>query len=237
MTDNRYDPIRELNKVVDILTKEHEELIDQKGSILGMRREQPLLLKLRLAVASNMGGAGAGKAGRERVPINVGAADLQDRILADIREWYGRETDYAEHGRTSPESTLRQWFIRYVNRYRAGQVSDDGFDRQTAVVAGWVTQIRDLLDPPFRWTLTSPCPICGHEWVEAFAADDPNEIERVRVLNAVERESIEDSYVICRNSACGRIWRGVFEARALRILIDDAELMRDTPMVAGMTTT
>ena len=225
MSDIKYNPIVELDKLVKTLTTEHDEIIDQKGEFLGMRREQGLLLKLRVAVASNTGGGeGAGKPGRERAPINVGAADLQDRIVSDIREWYGRETEYAEgHGRPSPERTLQQWYIRYINRYRSGQISDEGFARQMSIVESWVTQIRDLLDPPFRFPLTSPCPICNQEWVTAYAADDPNEIERVRVLNAVERESIEDSYVICRNPECGRIWRGVYQARALRTLIDDAE--------------
>jgi hypothetical protein len=228
MTTDRYEPIQALRRVVDELTQEHTVTVDQKGVYLGIRNEQALLLKLRVAVASNVGGGeGAGKAGRERVPLNVGARDLYDRITSDITEWYGRETDYAEgHGRPTPEVTLRQWYIRFVSRYRSNQVTDGQFDRQIGLVESWVTQIRDLLDPPFRFPLTAPCPICGLEWVSVYKADDPAEIERVRVLNAVERESIEESYVLCRNPECGRIWKGVMEARALRTLIDDAELRK-----------
>lgn len=227
--DIQYDPILALNKVVDELTQEHSVTVDQKGVFLGLRTEHALLLKLRTAVASNMGGGdGAGKAGRERVPLNVGARDLYDRITADITEWYGRETDYAEHGRPTPEVTLRQWFIRFVNRYRQLDISDTAFDRQIVLVESWVQQIRDLLDPPFRWPLTSPCPICGLEWVSLYKVDDPAEIERVRVLNAVEREHIEESYVICRNPECGRIWKGVMAARDLRIAIDDADERKAT---------
>ena len=222
------NPTYQLFEAIRVLTQTHEVIIDDKhGTFLGSRTELPLLLKLRTAQASNIGGAGgAGKAGRERVPLNVGAADLYDRIQGDIREWFGRETDYAEHGRPLPEVVLQQWYLRYVNRWRAQEITDASVWERERDVQNWITQIRDLLDPPFRFPLTAPCPICGKEWVTLNNEDDENEREQVRVLNAVERERIEDSYVVCRNPECGRIWRGVHEARQLRIAIDDADLER-----------
>jgi hypothetical protein len=227
MTDNRYDPIQALRKAVDELTQEHTVTVDQKGVYLGIRNEAALLLKLRVAVASNMGGGdGAGKAGRERVPLNVGARDLYDRICTEINDWYLKLAP--ANGRPAPERQLRQWFILFVSQYRSNQISDAHFDRQTTAVEGWITLVRDLLDPPFKWPLTAPCPVCGLEWVSVYSTDDPNEIERVRVLNAVERESIEESFVVCRNPECGRIWKGVMAARDLRILIDDAEARKAT---------
>jgi hypothetical protein len=153
---------------------------------------------------------------KDRSPLNIAAVDQYDRIAGVIREWYGHETDYAD-GRvfTHPETDLRQWFLRYSNRWRSQQVTDEYAWDRVKTVAGWVTAIRDLLDPPFRFPLTAPCPACGESWVEAFNTDDAAEVERVRVLNAVERERIDDSYVLCR--ACERVWRGPLEARTLRI--------------------
>jgi len=43
----------------------------------------------------------------------------------------------------------------------------------------------------------------------------------VRVLVAVERENINESYAMCR--ACEKVWLGVLNMRWLRIAIDDAE--------------
>lgn len=223
--NNDLNPITELMRVVDVLTKPHTVIVDDRsGRFLGSREEAALLVKLRAAVASNIGGQGGqGAPGNQRVPLNVGASDLLNRITADVREWYGRETDYTDsnHGKPAVEVTLRQWFIRYVNRYRSKQITDEGMFGQVREIERWVLQIRDLLDPPFRFPLTAPCPVCGQAWVERFATDDPSELERIRALNAVERERIEDSYVVC--NGCEKVWRGVYEARRLRIQIDDAE--------------
>jgi hypothetical protein len=221
------NPITELMRVVDVMTKPHTVIVDdRKGRFLGSREEQALLVKLRAAVAANIGGAGGqGAPGNHRVPLNVGASDLLNRITADIREWYGRETDYtAEHGRPAVEVTLRQWFIRYVNRYRGKQITDEGMWGQVRAIEAWEQQIRDMTDPPFRFPITQPCPLCGQQWVERFATDDPAELERVRVLNAVERGDIEKSFVSC--AGCGKVWRGIRQARDLRIMMDDAETER-----------
>lgn len=222
------NPIYRLMKIVDELTLEHTVIVEDKdGRFLGHRQEIALLVKLNAAVQSSSGGNGGdGKPGRERVPIDVSAQDLFNRITADIREWYGRETDYAEHGLPAPWVTLRQWYIRFINRYRQGDIHDRTMWSQISTVESWVQQIRDKLDPPTKIEITAPCPICGHEWVNvglklADGRDDPEDIEMVRVLNAVEREKIEDSYAMCQ--ACNTVWKGVGRMRQLRIAIDDAE--------------
>lgn len=227
------NPIYQLMKVVDELTQEHTVIVeDHEHRFLGHRQEVALLVKLRASVQSDVNGNGGdGKPARERVPIDVSAQDLYNRLDADIREWYGRETDYAEHGRPAPWVVLRQWYIRFINRYRAGDISDKTMWSIVGTVESWVQQIRDKLDPPRKIEITSACPICGKEWVNvglklADGADDPEDIEMVRVLVAVEREHLEDSYAVCRS--CDQVWRGVTRMRQLRILIDDADTTRRT---------
>lgn len=226
------NPIYQLMRVVDMLSQEHTVIVEDKDHrFLGHRQETALLVKLRASVQSNVGGNGGdGKPGRERVPIDVSAQDLYNRIDADIREWYGRETDYAEHGRPAPWVLLRQWYIRYINRYRAGDISDSTMWAIVRTAESWVQQIRDKLDPPTKIEITAPCPVCGKEWVNVGlklpdGTDDPEDTEMVHVLNAVERENIEDSYALCH--ACGEVWRGVGRMRQLRIAIDDAEAITE----------
>jgi len=99
-------------------------------------------------------------------------------------------------------------------------------ERFTDILEGWAQQIRDKLDPPAQIEITSPCPVCGVEWINiglkrADGSDDPDDVERVHVLAAVERENMDDSYAMCKS--CNRVWRGVGQMRALRIAIDDRE--------------
>lgn len=225
MNDPKHNPIVELDVALAMLTRDHELIVQLKGVVLGSRTEQPLLLKLRAAVASSIGdGTGGGKSNKSAVPLNVGARDLYDRMTLDIRKWFSEVATDSSHGRPVPEVTLTQWYIRFVSAYRSNLVTEALLKRKTSELRDWQQQIRDLIDPPYRWPLTSPCPVCGLEWVTLHAVDDPREIERVRTLNAVEREDIESSYVVCVNPQCGRIWRGTIGARALKIALDDVEL-------------
>jgi hypothetical protein len=232
MADAKFNPLTELDEALAMLTRDHELVVQLKGVVLGSRIEAPLLLKLRNAVASSIGdGSGGGKSNKASVPLNVGARDLYDRIAGDIRSWFDQLADQparAAHGRPTPEVTLTQWYIRYVSRFNSNLVTEKQLLARARLMRDWTQQIRDLIDPPYRWPLTTACPICGLEWASLRRVDDPNEIERVRVLNAVERENIEDSYVVCLNPECGRIWRGKAGARELKIAMDDVEAAKES---------
>jgi len=200
---------------VDVLTAEHTVVVEEPGGgrVLGTRNEHALLLKLRAAKAGNVGkSGGAGAASREKSPLNVGAADLYDR-LAGVIAGLHKADSYA-----LPETNLRQWMIGYLNQWRAGNLSHGSMRRRIGEVQSWVQQIRDLLDPPFRYPINRPCPNCGEQWAEVYRPDNPSEVERELVLNCVEREDPEDSYIMC--SACSAVWAGVYEARMLSIALD-----------------
>ena len=217
----------ELLEAVDALTK--PQLVAQwqgeKGAqTIFKRTDEPLLARLRDAIRNNIGGNGGGKQARERTPLDVGAFQLFEDIDGRIRSWMlgiggtaGRNLE--------AEAILRSWFVMWS----AGQHEPFEVVRFTTTIEGWVRQINDKLDPPNQIEITSGCPICGAEWMNtgtklADGSDDPNDVERVRVLIAVEHENMDDSYAMCR--ACRRMWPGLGQMRTLRILLDDAEMAK-----------
>lgn len=218
--DRTDDPALTLMLAVDVLTAEHTVVVEAPGGgrVLGTRNEHALLMKLRAAKAGNVGkGGGAGSPGRERSPLNVGAADLYDRLAGVIAELFKAAAPKAQV-LALPENNLRQWMLYYLNQWRAGEMSHGSMRRRIGEVQSWVQQIRDLLDPPFRYPINRPCPNCGEQWAEVFHPDNPTEVERELVLNCVERENPEESYIMC--SACSAVWAGVYEARMLSIALD-----------------
>lgn len=184
------------------------------------RVEASLLDQLRDSVASDKGQGGGRKPGREQVPIDVAALVLYELIDGRVRAWLGELG--AQPGKdVTPDQALRTWYVLWS----AGQHVDGLEDRYKTVIESWKQQILDKLQPPKRIELMAPCPLCGKEWMNiglklADGGDDPNDVERVRVLSAVERESLEDSFAICQ--ACDTVWLGVSRMRQLRIEIDDA---------------
>lgn len=189
------------------------------------RTDPPLLEDLRDAIGSNIGGSGGGKQARERTPIDLAAFQVYERIDGTIRAWLADLG--ARPGKdVLPERALRSWYVLWSAR-AANAVLEPRF---RVILDGWADEIRDKLDPPNRIEITAPCPVCGQEWKNIglkldTGEDDPDDVERVRVLNAVERESLSDSYAMC--SACGTVWFGVSRMRELRIAIDDAEKARE----------
>lgn len=183
------------------------------------RTEASLLDQLRDAVASDKGQGGGRKPGREQVPIDVAALVLYEVIDGRVRAWLG-ELGASSGKDITPAQALRTWYTLW----RAGQ-HDEGLEyRYKTVVEAWKQQILDKLQPPKRIELMAPCPMCGEEWMNIGlkllnGKDDPNDVERVRVLSAVERENIADSYALCQ--ACDTVWLGVSRMRQLRIAIDD----------------
>ena len=189
------------------------------GTTIRRRTELPLLEQLQNMIAASSETGGPGKPGRERVPIDASAFDLYEMIDGRIRSWL--DDLGARPGKSvTTGQALRSWFVLWA----AGQHDEKLEARHRTILDGWAGQIRDKLQPPRRIEITAPCPVCGKEWINvglklADGKDDPEDVEMVRVLNAVERETLEDSYALC--SACQTVWAGVGRMRQLRIDIDD----------------
>ena len=160
--------------------------------------DPPLLVQLEARIRSTLSDGGApGKPGSSML-VDQAAFDLASRIR-------NRLTGWAEDVRVSAERTvplgalLRRWYAAYAASDHP--VGDD--DRRARVVAGWVTEIRDLLDPPDQIPYRGqPCPLCG----ETRAIRDlDGEVTDTVALWAVLRPDYrpEGSYGMCR--ACGEV--------------------------------
>lgn len=188
---------------------------------LRRRTELPLLDQLRDAVASDQGQSGGKKPGREQVPVDIAAIQMYENIDGIIRAWL------LELGaRPGKEITLTQALRSWYTLWAVSQHVEGIERRKRVTLEGWAVQVRDKLQPPKRIELTAPCPECGFEWINvglkrADRSDDPEDLEYVRTLTAVERPSLDDSFAVCQK--CDTVWLGVGRMRALRIAIDDAE--------------
>ena len=189
--------------------------------VVRRRMEEPLLDQLQAAVASSLGGDGFGKSARERVPIDTSALMLYEMIDGRVRSWLDELG--ARPGKTvTVTQALRTWYVMWS----AGHHDDHLEDRYRSVIVSWEQQIMDKLQPPKRIEITAPCTVCGKEWMNvglklSNGADDPEDLEMVRVLNAVERSTLEESYAVCR--ACSTVWLGVGRMRELRASLDDRD--------------
>ena len=216
-------PSELLLDALDKLTKP-QTVANWRGDDIVRRTDPPLLDWLRDAIANSMGGSGGGKQARERTPMDVGAFTLYEDIDGRVRSWVN-DLGGKPGKNLTPTQILRSWYVLW----NVGNPSERMVAAYAHILEGWVQAVNDILDPPKRIEITSPCPVCGREWINVGlklpdGSDDPNDLERVRVLIAVERESIHESFAMCR--ACDRVWTGTGEMRLLRIAIDDAELER-----------
>ena len=200
-----------------------EETVQLDHPPVGMkvvrRTDPPLLDQLEAAVAGDLGQKGGAKPQRERTPIDIAALGLVETIDGRVRAWH-RDVGSRPGNGISLRQLLDSWFVLW----QAGSHADGLSARHTSIVASWESRIEDCIAPPKRIEITAPCPVCGQEFANVGLKlpngdDDPNDIEMVRVLTAVERESLEDSYALC--SACSTVWKGVGQMRQLRILLDD----------------
>jgi hypothetical protein len=215
MTSTDYDPIAELHRLRTILVDDHDVPVEHDGQLKGWRREKPLLTQLRAAAGSNIGATqGGGSAANTKVPVNVGAMDLHDRIRYEAGDMHA-ELAGVEVGSLLPDRHLSQWLLLFTGRWRQ-QIASEGEARAAvAKVRGWTSAINDLLDPPYRYPITRPCPNC--QAVRHAESDGATGY----ALNVIERPNPNDWVIRCR--ACESEWTGENAARELSMAIDLAE--------------
>lgn len=189
---------------------------------------EPLLVMLRDAVVGGIGShAGGSSSARERIPFDAGALELFDTIAARINAWYivlpgAREERYIE-------DRLRDWYVDYANRLRAGKVMASDEKSTLREVEGWVRSIEAMFDPPTTFEVTTvvddkntpvPCPVCAEKY-----AIDPGTRDRITALVIEFRnegvETLDHAVAMCR--FCGETWRGRNGVRELRWLIEQDE--------------
>lgn len=203
----------DLLESVDRLTKQIRVTVWVDETIV--RREQkPLLDQLRDRVGNSVGyGRGGGSLPNERVPIDATAFTLLEDIDGRVRSWVLDMTG-SPAGPLVP--LLRHWYVLFTQKQRE---ESEILDYQR-ILDGWWSQVRDVIDPPVKQEITSPCPNCGQAWVDRGTGEERS---MRRALWALWRDPKEDSEAHCEG--CGKRWPGVAAMRSLRIAIDDAEIV------------
>lgn len=148
----------------------------------------PLLVQLRDAVAGGIGSHAGSSPARERMPIDPSALALFDEIVAQVNAWYSNLPGAVEERYL--HDRLRDWYIDYENRRRAGKVAEDAEVDTLKLVEGWARRIEGMFDPPITLELTQETrvpvmvpktrrrvdPETGESWREPVVDADGNPV-------------------------------------------------------------
>ena len=201
------NPTVDLRDRIDQLTLAHTVEVRDAGRLLGTRTQPALLVQLRRAITANIGPGNGSKAAHERSVHNAGASELYATIERRIRQWAIR-AGVTPNGHDAP-TVLRKWHTAINRNHDFTPAS------YATILAGWIDAITDLLDPPHRYTINAPCPICGRSTVTT--GHDPDHQEHGPTLTVIERDPAHLSSVTCRS--CGTVWHGIEGAEALSALL------------------
>lgn len=209
----------DLLDVIDTLTIEHVVTTVLDDGSKHFERHDGLIRQLRAAIASNVGGDGAGKLASQRIPLDADALEKYDQMEREIGDRF-RELCEGIPG-LYPEQTLRQWYQVFANGVRAGKISEAEYADQVHTLQGWVRIIEEKMSPPVTLELAnSACPDCGCAW--AFEKLGGSETDRKVALTVKykpdEHGGLEEASAQC--GACGRVWKG---SQGLRELAYDLE--------------
>lgn len=207
---------------VDKLTRTHTTRVLQANdagiSCISEVEHEPLLLLLRDAVVGGTSAHAGSSPARERIPFDAGALALFDEIVAQVNAWYRLVPGAVEERHV--QDRLRDWYVDYENRRRAGQVTDAADWDTVRLVEGWAHRIAGMFEPPVKLELTTGCPVCG----ERFAFD-PKTGDRVTAIIIEYRnlgeETLDKATGLCRS--CEAVWKGRAGLRELRWLVDEKD--------------
>lgn len=226
------------SRTLEIVDAEGEVTRSMEVSCVSVVDHDPLLLQLRGAVMSSTGSKGASSDGSARIPLNPTADALFVAIARQINAWYRRLPNAREERHI--HERLRDWYIDFENRRRAGKLSEVEDLAASKVVEGWARSIEAMFDPPTVLEITeegragvaqpTPCPVCGGRY-----AIDVRNGDRVTALIVEYRnlglDTMEHATGLCRS--CEEVWHGSGGLRAMRWAIDHTE--PPTWTVEGLT--
>jgi hypothetical protein len=177
-----------------------------------------LLQQLREAVISSVGARpGGGGLPSERNVIDSDALEQYEAYESTIIGMYKEVTDAVPFD--SPEKNLRQWYIEFSNRARAGKVSGEVVAKRASKLAKMVSGIENKLNPPSVMEITSPCPRCG----KAYGVDEQGVYRHAIIVESRidENKSLDDTKARCVE--CKATWVHGRGMRQLRWEIDQKE--------------
>lgn len=193
----------DVNRVLEILTRPHTITTRGPHGELTAHEQPALIGSLRAAKTASVGrGSGSSTLDHERSALNLAAFQLYRDLERTVHRW-ARTANIPATG--DPERLLTHW---------AAHADWHDLTRRVPQLREWIRQITDLLDPPPRWGLADPCPICHARWAEIGTQGHR---ERVDALQVTARTTI-DHEIACR--ACGRTWIGLDGAQTLNALLN-----------------
>ncbi|TXK17392.1 hypothetical protein [Homoserinibacter sp. GY 40078] len=171
---------------------------------------RPLLVQLRRACHSDIGGTAAGASSGAAMPIDPGAVDLWREIVVGDDEHVGITDLYRGMSARRPTGSavvdLLAWSISFHAALDRGDLGETAVAVAEERLSGWVQRIRQVFDPRWQAPLRGfACPVCGLARVVVWASGQEAEVDAVVV-------NLEDGELVarCRNSSdqCGGIWKG-----------------------------
>lgn len=182
----------------------------------------PLLVQLRMAVASSQGaGGGAATSPRERNTLDLSAVELMDIIDTEAREIL--EAAASESTEPLPASPLGKVSL-LSDALANAPLELLSYAAQAA--ARWEDRIATRFTPDRLMEINAPCPACGVQTIsapEAQYTDAPMKPRGALAYNTVV------NYVGCR--ACQRTWEGPDGLRQLEA--DQAKYLEEREAAAA----
>lgn len=207
---------------LDRLTIDHTVRVPVDDAPDYFATHKGLIVQLREAVASDLGGGGgAGASASERVPLDADALvkyqQLEEAISARHQSLVGGPSGLY------PENDLRWWYAAFTKALQAGTKTDADYRYELRTLEGWVRMVSDKFDPPRKRELAGDsCPECGFDfYIDNTDRTDP---QRKVALTITYRDGdLDTSEATC--GCCKKQWHGILGLRELSYAIEE----HDTP--------
>jgi hypothetical protein len=151
--------IEDLDTAIRELTQPHTTKVLQANATTSWAttiKHEPLLVRLRDAIAGGISSHGAATQGRERIPLDPGALIVWDRITERINELY---LDMPAHQRQHlyVQDRLAGWYSAHRDT-----VTDDteSARENRRMIKGWARSIEAMFNPPSVLELTTEIRAC-----------------------------------------------------------------------------
>lgn len=150
--------LRDLDLAVRHLTAKHTSKVVQANAAgitcISEVAHEPLLLRLRAAVAGGTSRHASATLGNERIPVNAVALELFDGIMEQVSAWY---LELPEHQRRhlDPADRLASWYAWWRPDAAAGRRPEREVRSVESRVIGWQHSVASMFDPPHTMELTS----------------------------------------------------------------------------------
>lgn len=195
----------DLLAAVHALTRPHVEHFTQKtdaGELVKIHSiEQPCLLEQLYAAVnpSNNKSAGSASLPSTRNLIDGDALFEYAKMAAAVKDWC-RIVGITPTRNTTKD--LDAWYVAF----NAIPTEDDGpADWYRTELRRWASLIRNIMEPPKRFEITTPCPVCGSEtWTNPDG-------EQIRHPILVEYRVTPEGNPVrprarCRATDCEAVW-------------------------------